>query len=54
MNFRRKKLEAIENYPASLPNAYRYPENLVAVGAEGGEKMLKDATFKGVNFSLSI
>lgn len=54
MNFRRKKLEAIENYPTSLPNAYRYPENLVAVGAEVGEKMLKDATFKGVNFSLSI
>lgn len=54
IGFRQKKIEAIENYPTSEPNAYRYPENLVAVGAEVGKQMLKDATFKGVNFSLSI
>lgn len=32
----------------------RYPDNLVEIGSAVGRDMLKEAEFKGVNFSLSI
>lgn len=32
----------------------RYPDNLVEIGSAVGQDMLKEAEFKGVNFSLSI
>jgi len=51
--FRERKLESIEDTGLSSGDD-KYPDNLVQVGAEVGKRMLNDAVFKGVNFSLSI
>lgn len=51
--FRERKLEAIKDTGLSSGDD-KYPDNLVQVGAEVGKRMLNDAVFKGVNFSLSI
>lgn len=48
-----KKMDALSQNDLQSGTA-RYPDNLVEIGSAVGRDMLKEAEFKGVNFSLSI